>query len=195
MRNHYNIIKGALLLISCMAFSLLPAQTAYTEHLTKNGNGKGKVVLLQDPEITDIVNNTRKKASAETTPTAPSKSGNGNSKPAKPEGKAVENEEEAAAANVRRQRIRTTGFRIQIFTGSNSHADKVKAYNIGEKCRKAFPMLSVYPRYYNPRWTCRVGDFKTREEAQVYAQKIRAAHISGEARIVKCEVLLQLPVE
>ena len=194
MRNHY-IIKGALLLISCMAFSWLHAQTAYTEHLTKTGNGKGKVVLLQDPEITDIVNNTRKKAAAETTPAPPAKTGHESSGTTKPDGKAAGHEEEATAANVRRQRVRATGFRIQIFTGSNSHADKVKAYNIGEKCRKAFPMLSVYPRYYNPRWTCRVGDFKTREEAQIYAQKIRAAHISGEVRIVKCEVLLQQPVE
>ena len=42
----------------------------------------------------------------------------------------------------------------------------------------------------SPRWICRVGDFKTHEEAEQYAAKIRAAHLSNEVRIVRCEVLL-----
>ena len=66
----------------------------------------------------------------------------------------------------------------------------MKAYAIGETCQKKFPMLSVYPRFINPRWVCRVGDFRTHEDAQEYAKKIRASGISREVRIVRCEVLL-----
>lgn len=196
MKNHY-IRKGALLSFFCMAFVLLQAQTTYTEHLTKATDGKGKVVLLQDPDITDLINNVSTKAPASPIPgktDKPGQHGAGALPPTSGKGGNAGNDGESPAYPVRRQRIRATGYRIQIFTGSNSHADKVKAFEIGEKCRKAFPMLAVYPRYYNPRWTCRVGDFKTQEEAQVYAKKIRAARLTGEVRIVKCEVLLQQPL-
>ena len=88
------------------------------------------------------------------------------------------------------QRVRTTGYRIQIFTGSNSHNDKTKAYAVGNACQKRFPELSVYARFIAPRWVCRVGDFHSREDAQRYANKIRAAGISREVRVVKSEVLV-----
>lgn len=187
MRNIY------LLLLACLAIASAGAQSSYTEHLTRKVPGKGTVVILQDAEIADIINNRQKIASrpqgSTGTPAGGTKAGG--SSAGRPDGE----EELRPTYSPKHQRVRAIGYRIQIFTGSNSHADKVKAYKIGEKCHKAFPMLSVYPRYYNPRWTCRVGDFKTREEASAYAQKIRAARISGEVRIVKCEVLLQVPAE
>lgn len=99
-------------------------------------------------------------------------------------------ESEHTATHSVRQRYKAQGYRIQIFTGSNSHADKQKAYDVGRQCQKAFPMLSVYPRFVSPRWICRVGDFRNHEDAQTYARKIRAARIGTEVRIVRCEVLL-----
>lgn len=91
---------------------------------------------------------------------------------------------------IARQRYRAQGYRIQIFTGSNSHEDKMRAYAIGRKCQQRFPMLSIYPRFVNPRWICRVGDFRTHAEAQAFVNKIKAARITHEIRIVKSEVLL-----
>lgn len=179
------------------------AQTTFTAHVRKQGAGDGKVVIVQDAQIDKVVNNGGQ-AKPATKPATPP-----NSKSTAPEHKNAAHEkataeaaqhrhpiehadttDEPAATHIVRQRYRAQGYRIQIYTGSNSHQDKMQAYAIGAKCQKRFPMLSVYPRFVNPRWICRVGDFRTYADAQEYVNKIKAARISREVRIVKCEVLL-----
>lgn len=192
------------------------AQTTFTAHVRKQGAGDGKVVIVQDAQIDKVVNNGGQakpaakpaaKPVAKDTPKKPATPPN--SKSTTPEHKNAAHEkatseaaqhrhpvehadttDEPAATHIVRQRYRAQGYRIQIFTGSNSHQDKMQAYAIGKKCQKRFPMLSVYPRFVNPRWICRVGDFRTYADAQEYVNKIKAARISREVRIVKCEVLL-----
>ncbi|MDD7564395.1 MAG: SPOR domain-containing protein, partial [Alloprevotella sp.] len=85
-----------------------------------------------------------------------------------------------------------TAYRIQIFSGSNSHQDKQKAYDLAAKCKEKFPELSVYTKFVSPRWVCRVGDFKNLADAQNYASKIRAAHFTREVRIVKTTIRVKL---
>lgn len=89
---------------------------------------------------------------------------------------------------VSRVRHKARGYRICIFTGGNSRADKQKAIDMGNKCRAKFPELASYPSFEAPRWVTHVGDFKTREEAQKYVARIRRTHISYEVRIVRSEV-------
>ena len=89
---------------------------------------------------------------------------------------------------VNRARHKARGFRICIFTGGNTRADKVKAIEMGQKCRNLFKELAVYPSFEAPRWVTHVGDFKTRQEAQKYVTRIRRARISYEVRIVSSEV-------
>ncbi len=80
------------------------------------------------------------------------------------------------------------GYRIQIFTGGNSRSDRVRANRMGSLCREYFPELSVYPHFESPRWICRVGDFKTSEDAKIYVQKMRKLKVFKELRIVKSVV-------
>ena len=89
---------------------------------------------------------------------------------------------------VNRARHKARGYRICIFTGGNSRADKQKAIKMGNKCRSKFPELASYASFEAPRWVMHVGDFKTREEAQKYVRLIRRSHISHEVRIVASEV-------
>lgn len=89
---------------------------------------------------------------------------------------------------VNRARHKQRGFRICIFTGGNTRADKIKAIEMGQKCRNLFKELAVYPSFEAPRWVTHVGDFKTRQEAQKYVTRIRRARISYEVRIVSSEV-------
>lgn len=89
-----------------------------------------------------------------------------------------------------RVRYKAEGFRIQVYTGGNSRADKGKAQQLQQRCRQEFPELSAYVHFVSPHWVCRVGDFKDREEAQRYANQIRRKRLSYEARIVKSSVLL-----
>ena len=82
------------------------------------------------------------------------------------------------------------GYRIQIFTGGNKREDKAAAQRAGEKCRKVFPQFSVYSHFISPRWTCRVGDFESFEEAKKYLNIITKARAFPEARIVRSNVLV-----
>lgn len=97
-------------------------------------------------------------------------------------------ENEGSHSYVSRARHKARGFRICIFTGGNSRADKQKAIQMGRKCREKFAELAVYPSFEAPRWVTHVGDFKTRQEAQKYVTKIRRAHFTYEVRIVASEV-------
>lgn len=97
-------------------------------------------------------------------------------------------ENEGSHSYVSRARHKVRGFRICIFTGGNSRADKQKAIQMGRKCREKFAELAVYPSFEAPRWVTHVGDFKTRQEAQKYVTKIRRAHFTYEVRIVASEV-------
>lgn len=169
------------------------AQSHYTDRLKQQAEGEGKVVIVQDAELENIVNNVKR-------PTAPASATN-TPHSGKSEGHKTDNtgkgKENAAAEKTTkpytakgRYRTKAIGYRIQIYTGGNSHQDKAKAFEIGERCKNLFPELSVYPRFTSPRWICRVGDFKNREDALKYAGKIRSKRISTEVHIVKCEVLL-----
>ena len=147
------------------------AQSKFTEHVKSQQTGEGKVVIIQTPQIDDVVNNTPQPVKKNpATPSNEQRGHDSSKKPSESNGK-----DKPAHSHI---------------GDNNSHNDKMKAYAIGETCQKKFPMLSVYPRFINPRWVCRVGDFRTHEDAQEYAKKIRASGISREVRIVRCEVLL-----
>lgn len=196
------ILPSLLFFLGCN----VSAQSKFIDHVKSQKTGEGKVIINQSPLIDDVVNNIPKPAKKAETPTPPKAKPNEDKKheqgekpsETKPKDSPTRNHAEGnnehtpdyARISGTRQRYKATGYRIQIFTGSNSHSDKMKAYSIGENCQRRFPMLSVYPRFINPRWVCRVGDFRTHEDAQEYAKKIRAARITKEVRIVRCEVLL-----
>lgn len=88
-----------------------------------------------------------------------------------------------------RQRYKTPGYRVQIYTGANNRSAKQTALRMKTAVQQHFPELSVYVSFQAPRWICRVGDFLSREEAQAYVKKLRRKRISSEATIVACPVL------
>ena len=182
----------AILLFAAASTVCASAQTTFTRHLTRRVTGKASVILVHDSLIDRAINFPRA-TEPKKQPAKPQEK----PKPAAPhDGQTHETPEQpahndpATTPHTRRTRYKAQGFRIQIFTGSNTGADKAKAQEMGARCQKLFPTLSVYARFISPRWICRVGDFKTHEEAEQYAAKIRAAHLSNEVRIVRCEVLL-----
>jgi len=74
---------------------------------------------------------------------------------------------------VMRQSRKVDGYRVQVFAGGNSRADKIKAQQIGNRIKMAFPDQPVYVHFYSPRWTCRIGNYRSAAEAQSVLQKIR----------------------
>lgn len=80
------------------------------------------------------------------------------------------------------------GYRIQIYSGVKGRESKTMAYAAGERFHDLFPELSVYCKYIQPRWSCRVGDFTTMEEAHRYADLIRKSGEFTESSIVKSTI-------
>lgn len=80
----------------------------------------------------------------------------------------------ANVKKVPRVNRKVTGYRVQAFAGGNSRADREKAENIKNKIKARYPELPVYVHFYSPRWICRVGNFRTFEEASAVLRNIKA---------------------
>lgn len=63
------------------------------------------------------------------------------------------------------KRIQTIGYRIQIYAGGNTRYAKEEAQKAAQYIRNKYPEIPVYTEFVAPRWVCRVGDYKTIEEA------------------------------
>ena len=61
--------------------------------------------------------------------------------------------------------IQTVGYRIQIYAGGNTRYAKEEALKAAQYVKTKFPEIPVYTEFVAPRWVCRVGDYKTIEEA------------------------------
>ena len=96
----------------------------------------------------------------------------------------------AAQKKVMRNSYKVMGFRVQAFAGGNSRQDKAKAEQIGEKIKAAIPGEPVYVHFYSPRWICRVGNYRTYEEAHQMLQAIRKLGYT-QASIVKGKISVQ----
>lgn len=190
----------SLLVAALAAMPTALAQTTYTAHLRKTVAGKGVVVINQSEQIERLVNNT-----APAAPSRPNAQKQNTAKEEHGEKSAAEKKtathsensnasgektNTAGRSHVNRTRHKERGYRICIYTGGNSRADKTKAAQMGQKCRAKFPELSTYTTFIAPRWVTHVGDFRTKQAAQKYVDLIRRAKISYEVRIVGSEVNL-----
>ena len=68
--------------------------------------------------------------------------------------------------------IKTNGFRIQVFTSNDSKTATSELNNKWTLIRNVFPELAVYKSYIAPNWKLIAGNFLTREEAEVFRQKM-----------------------
>ena len=120
------------------------AQSKFTEHVKSQQTGEGKVVIIQTPQIDDVVNNTPQPVKKNpATPSNEQRGHDSSKKPSESNGKdkpvhshiGDNNHNSAETTPVpsgTRHRYKGQGYRIQIYTGNNSHNDKMKAYAIGE---------------------------------------------------------------
>ena len=69
---------------------------------------------------------------------------------------------------------KVTGYRVQAYSGGNSRADRQKAENIGNAIKMRFPDLPIYVHFYSPRWICRVGNFRTYQEANEVLKEVKS---------------------
>ena len=85
---------------------------------------------------------------------------------------------------------KVTGYRVQAYAGGNSKADRQKAQNIGDQIKLKFPEQPIYVHFYSPRWICRVGNFRSYEEAHSMLLEIKKMGYD-QATIVKGKISVQ----
>lgn len=100
--------------------------------------------------------------------------------------------ERPSAGGDQQKVIRTSGYRIQAYAGNNTRQAKNEAYGVGARIKDYFPELSVYTSFNPPRWLCRVGDFRSIEEADAMMRKMKATGAFREVSIVKDQINIPL---
>lgn len=88
--------------------------------------------------------------------------------------------------------IKTSGFRIQAYAGNNTRQAKNDAYGVASRIKEYFPELTVYTSFNPPRWLCRVGDFRSIEEADAMMRKMKATGMFKEVSIVRDQINIPL---
>lgn len=89
--------------------------------------------------------------------------------------------------------LKVRGFRVQVYAGNGSRVARGEAQEVAEKIKSAFPELPVYTFFQSPRWLCRVGDFRSVEEADAAMRMLRNTGHFKEVSIVR--EIINLPME
>ncbi len=85
---------------------------------------------------------------------------------------------------------KTNGYRVQVLAGGNSRTDKLNASRAGNAIKSNYPDESVYVHFYTPRWICRVGNYRTYEEAHQMLIKVQEMGYK-QATIVRGKITLK----
>lgn len=96
------------------------------------------------------------------------------------------------ASNGEQTVIKSPGFRIQVYAGNNSRDARNEANGVASRVRGYFPELKVYTSFTSPRWLCRVGDFRSIEEADAMMRKLKSTGVFREVAIVKEQINISL---
>ncbi len=167
-----------LLMVLCLPVRM-KAQN-YMEHLREHAAGQGTVTVIQSKEIDELVNGKIpevvprpvEKVPESKEETAPKtvigyKTHDG-------KGQTIDADEELdSRKKVMVGSVKVTGYRVQVFAGGNSRADRQKAQRIGNEIKRHFPEYPVYVHFYSPRWICRMGNFRSLDEANAILKEIR----------------------
>ena len=186
------IFAAVFAILASLSPVSLSAQENFTDHLTRTVAGEGTVTLHQDAYITALVNGKTPIATTParrpTTPkvTTPKPSAQDTTSVAPTPDPSSETTPEQSLRSGRRTYV--NGYRIQVYSGGNNRKSKQEAASMAGRVRSQFPEAAVYTHFVSPHWICRVGDFRTVEEANDLLRQMRATGQFNEAIVVKSKV-------
>lgn len=163
----------------CVGMCMHANAQSYTERVQQKQPGKGTVTIHQSKEIDDLVNDptaTGVQSSGQKPQTSNSQkpqvsnsqkpqANNSQQPTAQSQQPTAEHQEPTTENTQPTATHKVTGYRVQAFAGGNSRKDRQTAEQIRNNIKAQFPNISVYVHFYSPRWICRVGNFRTYEEA------------------------------
>ena len=188
------------IIILCIGIFMNADAQTFTQRIQKPVAGQGTVTIHQDSVIDRLVNNATlgiKSASPAAKPAM--------QKPASQPGSASQSSQTGSTSltsssslssspdtvdtskKVIRGGYKVAGYRVQAFAGGNSRADRIKAEQTGNNIKAQFADVPVYVHFYSPRWICRVGNYRTYEEAHQMLVSLRKLGYS-QATIVKGKI-------
>ena len=88
--------------------------------------------------------------------------------------------------------LKARGYRVQVYAGNNSRIARQEANEVAEQIKQEFPELPVYAFFQPPRWLCRVGDYRSIEEADASMRRLRATGKFKEVSIVREQINIPL---
>jgi hypothetical protein len=88
--------------------------------------------------------------------------------------------------------LKARGYRVQVYAGNNSRMARQEANEVADNIQKEFPELSVYAFFQPPRWLCRVGDYRSIEEADAAMRRLKATGKFKEVSIVREQINIPL---
>ena len=183
------------ILMLCAGCLLTASAQTFTQRLQEKGRaGEGTVTVTHAKAIDDLVN----KQSEVPQATQPKPKEEPAVAPKRTEVKPQVQEQYRDTVDLALDPVRklsatgykVDGFRVQAFAGGNQRKDRQKAEQIGNTIKARYPRTPVYVHFYSPRWVCRVGNYRTYEEADEMLKNIRELGISG-ASIVKGKIIVQ----
>ena len=189
MEEVIKVKRFVIILTLCVGCILAAdAQSSFTQRLQKSNSGEGKVTVTQDKAIDDLVNGTAEQKAA------PQKQSEKKEKPVavttqkEQEKQSDDKTAEVKTAETQQQVIfpdttdtrkkvikgyKVNGYRVQVFAGGNSRNDRIKAERTGSEIKAQFPGVPVYVHFYTPRWICRMGNYRTYEEAHEVLTRVK----------------------
>ena len=191
----------ALTLVLCAGCWLAAgAQSTFTEQLQQSRIGEGKVTVTQDKVIDELINNPT--AAQTPKPTTTPQTTTTTTTPAKPQ-QTVKLTDDLTddtslpdSLDLRKKVMKNgkkiNGFRVQVFAGGNGRTDRLKAERTGEEMKTLFPNEPVYVHFYSPRWICRMGNYRTYEEAHDVLMKVKSLGYPS-AIVVKGKITVYYP--
>ena len=70
--------------------------------------------------------------------------------------------------------MKANGYRIQVYAGGNSRTARQEAQRMAEKVKDYFGDMPTYTHFQSPRWICRVGNFRTYQEANEVLKEVKS---------------------
>lgn len=188
------------IMILCIGIFMNADAQTFTQRIQKPVAGQGTVTIHQDSVIDRLVNNATLGIKSASAPAKPAMQ-----KPASQSSQTSSSSQSSLSSlfsstspsstpdtvdtskKVIRGGYKVAGYRVQAFAGGNSRADRIKAEQIGNNIKAQFADVPVYVHFYSPRWICRVGNYRTYEEAHQMLVSLRKIGYS-QATIVKGKI-------
>ena len=191
-----------IILTLCVGcFLIADAQSTFTQRLQQSNQGEGKVTVKQSKEIDNLVNGSSNGTSTSQTTTPRNQQEKDKDQTTTKQDKKditqsiVKSETpDSIDADDNHKKVmrgqKVNGYRVQVFAGGNSRNDRIKAERIGNEIKSLFPGVPVYVHFYSPRWICRMGNYRTYEEAHDVLNRVKNLGYQS-AIIVKGKITVQ----